>query len=86
MKHGPQRWKKMSDYKHDEIKFGVYVGDSGKPILNVFLKDGYWFPVHPAPSVKAMGTVHPEAYKRIWGEPMPSISSINPNELRRPET
>jgi len=72
----------MSDYKHDEIKFEVYVGDSGKPMLNVFLKDGHWFTVHPAPRVKGMGTVHPKVYERIWGEPLPSISSTESQPTR----
>lgn len=77
-----KRWKKITDYKHEDIKFDVHVGLDGHPILNVYLKDGRWFPV-PFDTVR-VSKVHPNFYEKVWGEPMPVISSTIKHSKRIP--
>ena len=53
------------------VRFEVFVGAESKPILNVFLEDGRWFPIDCSKGFMKISRVHPKVYERVWGKPIP---------------
>jgi len=76
--------KNNKTYTHEQIRLEVNIIDD-KPILNVFMEDGAWFAVNSDMLVKEGSKCHPGYYEKVWGKPMPTISSINPNDSQSKE-
>ena len=65
--------KNNQAYGHDQIRLEVAIFDD-RPLLNVFLEDGSWFPIGTEGVRVVKGShCHPEVYKRIWGKPLPTL-------------
>lgn len=76
--------KNNKTYSHEQIKLEVNIVDD-TPFLNVFLEDGGWFPLRAENVRVTKGSqCHPEVYRRVWGKPMPTISSIKYAGERKP--
>ena len=76
--------KNNKTYTHEKIRLEVAIYDD-KPILNVFMEDGSWFAVGSTQRVPLGSQCHPKTYERVWGKPMPTLSSIKPNAKRSEE-